>query len=222
MLATGVDSGMAKVKRSATGATILDVAERLFAERGIEAVSLREIGIAAGSANNGAVQYHFGDKPQLVRAIFERHQPAIDNHRGLLLAAAEKLGLIHDPRVLIVALLRPLCEHRDEDGRRSYAAFLAGLVRLMSISELRSMSAGLVPHTERLLSLLRATLPHLSADLFEVRTSLMTIFVVHAIRNHDLVASPVPTGMTDDDAIDNIIAMASGAMMAEPKALSHG
>jgi AcrR family transcriptional regulator len=44
-------------------------AERLFADVGIAAVSLRDVGIAAGQKNNAAVQYHFGDKENLVKEI---------------------------------------------------------------------------------------------------------------------------------------------------------
>jgi AcrR family transcriptional regulator len=47
---------------------ILLAAERLFAERGYD-VSLREIGVSAGSSNNSAVQYHFGSKEQLAVAM---------------------------------------------------------------------------------------------------------------------------------------------------------
>ena len=55
----------------ATRLLILLTAERLFAERGIEAVPLRDIGIAAGQKNNVAVQYHFGNRENLVLAIAE-------------------------------------------------------------------------------------------------------------------------------------------------------
>lgn len=55
----------------ATRELILLTAERLFAERGIEAVPLRDIGLAADQKNNFAVQYHFGDRENLVRAIAE-------------------------------------------------------------------------------------------------------------------------------------------------------
>ena len=39
---------------------IIRAAEELFAARGIDSVSLREINRAAGQSNTGAVQYHFG------------------------------------------------------------------------------------------------------------------------------------------------------------------
>lgn len=48
---------------------ILSTAERLYAEFGISAVSLRDIAAAAGQKNNAAVQYHFGGKDNLVKEI---------------------------------------------------------------------------------------------------------------------------------------------------------
>jgi AcrR family transcriptional regulator len=52
---------------------IIEAAERLFAARGIHGVSLREITHAAGQRNNTALQYHFGDRTGVLRAIAERH-----------------------------------------------------------------------------------------------------------------------------------------------------
>uniref|UniRef100_UPI0010418D0F TetR/AcrR family transcriptional regulator n=1 Tax=Actinomadura fibrosa TaxID=111802 RepID=UPI0010418D0F len=56
---------------------LLDAAERLYAERGIDGVSLREIVQAAGARNATAVQYHFGDRGGVIRAIFARHLPDV-------------------------------------------------------------------------------------------------------------------------------------------------
>ena len=52
--------------RGAARQAIVEAAERLFAERGIEAVSLRDVSAAAGQRNHSAAQYHFGDRAQLV------------------------------------------------------------------------------------------------------------------------------------------------------------
>ncbi len=45
-------------------------AERLFAERGINGVSLREIAVEAGQRNNAATEYHFGTRENLLAAIY--------------------------------------------------------------------------------------------------------------------------------------------------------
>jgi AcrR family transcriptional regulator len=50
---------------------ILEAAEPLFAERGFEAVSLQEIGDAAG-LSRGTPSYHFGSKQDLYVAVLER------------------------------------------------------------------------------------------------------------------------------------------------------
>src|ERR1700704_4998678 len=50
---------------------ILDAAETLFAERGFEAVSLQEIGEAAG-LSRGTPNYFFGSKQDLYVAALER------------------------------------------------------------------------------------------------------------------------------------------------------
>src|SRR3954462_1756002 len=65
---------------------IVLAAERLFAEHGIDGVSLRQVGAAAGNGNNSAVQYHFGSKDRLVQAVFEYRLPRMQERRALLIA----------------------------------------------------------------------------------------------------------------------------------------
>ena len=54
---------------------ILDVAEGLFAEHGFKDTSLRTITGKAG-VNLASVNYHFGDKKTLVRAVLNRYLEA--------------------------------------------------------------------------------------------------------------------------------------------------
>jgi AcrR family transcriptional regulator len=68
---------------------ILDAALQLFATNGISAVSLREIRLAANQANAAALQYHFGSKDGLLRALLERELPLLVEKRRVLLAAAQ-------------------------------------------------------------------------------------------------------------------------------------
>jgi len=67
--------------------TILDAAERLFADLGYEAVSMERIGRAAG-LSRGAPGYFFGSKVALYRAVLQRlfettEMLVADTHRQL-------------------------------------------------------------------------------------------------------------------------------------------
>src|SRR3546814_12988999 len=64
------------VKRSHVTAAprILQAAEDCFGEHGIDAVSLRQIAIAAGQGNTAAVHYHFGSKEGLLERILQRSE----------------------------------------------------------------------------------------------------------------------------------------------------
>src|ERR1044071_2247741 len=83
--AAGGETGRA-ARAHATREAILTVAERMFAEHGVFAVSNRQVSEAAGQGNNTAVGYHFGTKADLVRAIARRHSAPIEELRQRLLA----------------------------------------------------------------------------------------------------------------------------------------
>ena len=56
-------------RSSATRDRLLDAAERLFAERGLHAVSNRQVAEAAGQGNTAVVGYHVGTWTDLVLAV---------------------------------------------------------------------------------------------------------------------------------------------------------
>lgn len=116
-------------RREATRTALIEKAEALIAELGVEGVSTRQIGAAIGSANNNVVAYHFGSKEELITAIYHHRLPAIEARRAELLAALDARGRGEDLAGLMDAMWRPLYEQRGEDGKHSYVAFLAGLAR---------------------------------------------------------------------------------------------
>lgn len=106
---------------------LIRAAERLFAERGSDAVSLREINAAAGATNASAIQYHFGDRRGLVRAVLAKHQVDIERRRHELLDAYEAQPE-PDMRALAAALVRPLAAELDNpDGGLGYLQLVADL-----------------------------------------------------------------------------------------------
>ena len=78
--------------RSDAAETIKEAALRLFAERGIDGVTVRQIAEAAGQKNHAAVGYHFGSKDELVRAVIVHGARLIDDLRCAMLDAAEAAG----------------------------------------------------------------------------------------------------------------------------------
>jgi Transcriptional regulator len=91
-----------------TSDRLLEVAERLFAEKGYSGVSLRSI-TAAADANMAAVHYYFRSKQGLLQAIFERRAAALTAVRMKALdAALEEAGDGKpDVRKLLAAFVGP-------------------------------------------------------------------------------------------------------------------
>ncbi len=105
---------------SDTRTALIQAAERLFAEHGVEGVSLREITRAAGQRNTSALQYHFTNRDGLLREILTRHVRGIGASRTVLLDRYEQSGQ-EDLRPLASALILPLiAKLSDVDGGHAY------------------------------------------------------------------------------------------------------
>ncbi len=103
---------------------LVEQAERLFAERGIEAVSLRDVSAAAKQRNHSAAQYHFGDRQGLIAAVYHARMGEVDRRRQRRLGQLNEAGMGNDLRSLVEAAVAPLIEVVAEtDGW--YARFLA-------------------------------------------------------------------------------------------------
>ena len=120
---------------------LIAAAEQLFAEHSIDGVSLRQINSAAGQRNSTALQYHFGSRSGLIRAVLEKHREPIETRRHQLLDECEALPQ-PDLRLLAGALVRPVAaELADRDGGRAYLRIMAQLVNRPVIPEqTRSMT----------------------------------------------------------------------------------
>lgn len=105
---------------------LLAAAEALYAERGIDGVSLREINAAAGARNASALQYHFGGRSGLLRAILAKHHPAVERHRLRLLDECAAAGG-DDLRALSLALVEPLAASLAVPGGPGYLQVLSDL-----------------------------------------------------------------------------------------------
>ena len=81
--------------RGSAAEQIKQVALRLFAEKGVDGVTVREIAAAAGQKNHGAVSYYFGSKEALVRALVMDGAMALERERNAALDGLEAQGGPH-------------------------------------------------------------------------------------------------------------------------------
>jgi AcrR family transcriptional regulator len=102
---------------------ILLSAERLFAERGYHAVSIRQIALAAG-VPLALVGYYHGPKQALFEAVFRRWQPTIDARLAALEQALERggPGLL---RNIVLAFVQPVLALRASAEGGHYALLVA-------------------------------------------------------------------------------------------------
>ncbi|MCF3961098.1 TetR/AcrR family transcriptional regulator [Streptomyces fuscigenes] len=165
-----------------TAEAILAVAERLFAEHGVFAVSNRQISEAAGQGNNAAVGYHFGTKTDLLRAIVRRHSDRIDALRQDMLA---DIGGSSSVRDWVAVLVRPGTEHLAELGSPTwYARFGAQLMTDPVLRELM-VDETFGPSIRRTLDGLNRCLPQLPLPVRIERADMARHLMVHMLAERE-------------------------------------
>jgi AcrR family transcriptional regulator len=197
---------------------LLDAAEQLMGSRGVDSVSLREIRIAAGQRNTSALQFHFGDRDGLLRAMAERHIPRLEAIEHALYVAMVDDGRENDVRSLVEILVRPNAEYlREGPSARSWIKISAQLLASpeRSLTDFydnlpaETLSAGAALHDhlsqtlpravalERIITVSQASM-HLCADRARLEDA------QGAGRKH----------LAIDDFVENFVDMAYGALTA--------
>ncbi len=165
---------------------LIATAERLFAERGLDAVSLREIAAAAGSHNTGAAQYHFGDKERLLEAIFEHRATVLNARRSVLLARATGTGTAQATiQATVEAIVWPLAELV---GYGQYVSFLARLQADHARDHrIRRPESGMDTTFRQARDILRHALPTLPESVFRRRFNLAMRMAIAALADYERV-----------------------------------
>lgn len=111
---------------------IVEAAEKLFARRGIEGVSIRDITKAAG-VNLAAINYHFGTKSALAAEVFKHCIDPLNVRRLELLDRVEEKAGRKPPKLeaVLEAMVRPAVE-RGFDHEQDNETFLRLMGRCMN------------------------------------------------------------------------------------------
>lgn len=129
---------------------ILDTAERLFAEFGIDGVSIRTITAEAG-VNLAAIHYHFGSKEALVREVFVRRIGPLNRERLRLLDDLLERSRPQKPKLeeLVRILVGPPLRLWLQAGKGETFTRLCGRIYSESSGQLQSMCVDLFQEVVR-------------------------------------------------------------------------
>jgi AcrR family transcriptional regulator len=193
---------------------LIRAAERLMADRGLDAVTFAEITQAAGQRNNSAVPYHFGDRRGLVRAVLAKHTAPIAARRTEML---DELGSRATLRELVAALVRPIVmEVEHAEGGTDYVQVMA---HMLSHPELDAAELGERPVARRLGRLIEEAVPQLPPSVHNTRMDLVMSVLFHGLADHarsllDESADPLQRQIFVENLIDSIEAL----LVAPPSA----
>jgi AcrR family transcriptional regulator len=196
----------------ATRELLLVTAEELFGRRGIDAVTLKEIGDASGQRNKVVTQYHFGDKDGLVGAIVAYRYPRIHRSQLALLETATALPGPRDVRTLARVMVVPTLE-QVQDGNW-FVPFLARLYadRTSRLRYVANNSPMLEMHNT-MGRALRAAMPEVPLPRFGQRYMLCTTLILQALSDKQLAMDTGEDVVALDDYVDDLVTMVAGALI---------
>ena len=184
---------------SETRTALLDEAERLFAERGVWAVTNREITEAAGQKNVSALNYHFGSRLALLGAVLARRGDQLEAGR------AERLALLGDDattRALVHVLVSVYAGALTDAAGRNYVRVVDQL-RAGLTDWRRGAAAGDV-HLQRTLSILEER-PDAKPEIRSQRlVAMMMLMVGMTAARAQAIADEVEPDLSHDEFVESL------------------
>jgi AcrR family transcriptional regulator len=215
----------AGVKRNRSGritrTKILDAAEQAFADKGINGASLREIMMAA-AVNIAAVNYYFGNKDDLLKAVVRRRAVQINGARMVLLDEAyRENGGVPSIDGWMDAFIRPFidAEGNKDPGWRNFTRVLNWMATAQGqdplCQEIIDETYGAM--RQHFLNALGAALPDLPPEDVAWRYQCSVAVLRASVMARDRAAA-IPGGVIDPKdiqrALDHIVAFLRGGLTA--------
>jgi AcrR family transcriptional regulator len=195
-----------------TRAKIIATAEQLFAEHGVDSVSLNQITRAAEQKNRNAVHYHFGSKDALLQAIFEKHWQPIGALRRQMLADIAQQQPVTLEAIASALVLPVAARFDDPDGGLAYIKISA---QLAATNTLRffSQGEGVDEDTNRskdpggdMTPLWTPFLESLPAPVRDQRMSLVVGMLFHGLADHAVFRDRGRAGLANTELmVGNLI-----------------
>jgi AcrR family transcriptional regulator len=206
------------MKYSDTKTKILDVAEKLFAETGIHATSIRQIVKEAG-VNVASLHYHFGSKEAVIHEIITRRLRPINEAKEKRLDEIEEASAGKPPE--LEAVLRAFIEphiHMHKVAGDKVKIIMKLMVQFEDEAEKLKLlhDPAMMNVFNRYISTLQSILPHLSSSEVLWRFKFM-IGSMHAI----MLQHPMPPDSpfknekeSTEDIINHVITFLKAGFLA--------
>jgi AcrR family transcriptional regulator len=178
-----------KRPRGVVRTKLLDAAERLFGQNGVEGVSLREIALAAGQRNVSAVNYYFKDKQGLVEELINDRFAEVEAGRQHFIEGAGDLNTCVTA-VLLKFLWQPIVDLCARRGGNWFIQF--HLSYLLHNSEEKHPFMTMPDHypaSGKLLAALQVRSSHLPLEQYRYRLGLIFMMFWVAISRYDTEAA---------------------------------
>jgi AcrR family transcriptional regulator len=192
---------------------LVDAAERLFGERGIDAVSLRQVAAAAGQRNNAAAHYHFGTKAALIDAVFDRRMAEVNERRLALLGDLVAAGRDADVRSLVEAFVLPF--FGVVGPTTTYARFCAQVLSSAAITDLGTFDRPVMASLREVFDRLDGALA--PDPLRAERLHLLGVLVVHALAARERAMAAGQPVADDATALEALLQAAVSVVSPTPR-----
>jgi AcrR family transcriptional regulator len=199
--------------------------ERLFAQQGLDNVSLRQINAEAGQRNSSASHYHFGSKESLITAIYEYRMERLNNRRNEMLAALPPAAGPRPVNTMIGMLVYPMVEEIEGSEGGHYC--IQCLSQMLSHPSMNLVSMWRSQFGESIGQVyygMRTALGEVPDEVFGPRFGLMWVLAVNALADRERL-SGAGAGLVHHTLpvlyLSNLVDALAGMISAPASAETH-
>ncbi|MDM0047101.1 TetR/AcrR family transcriptional regulator [Variovorax dokdonensis] len=204
---------------SGTRQLMLETAERLFAQDGLDSVPLHRIVQDSGQRNRSALRYHFGSRPEVVAHVINMRMPVVNARRHVALDEVEAQPSGFGVRDVMLASAQALAQVMDQEHwGRDY-------VRIISQANFNPAACryDLIPNEStsslrRVRSLITALLPGVPGPILDERLLWAEDTVVMTMGR----LARIGAAAAGTNVLHNLADHCTGALQAEVSPAARG
>jgi AcrR family transcriptional regulator len=179
-----------KFPQSESKRKLLDAAEQLFADRGFDTVSVRDITQLA-KANVAAVNYHFGSREGLISLVVMRYITPVNEERIARLDVLEKKfpGKVVPLEEIIDALVRPLAGsvRKSELSERLFCKLMGRIFAMQGEGMPEALEEQIRGLSDRFTKAFARALPGIAEEDLYWRIHFLVGSMIHMLLNQEML-----------------------------------